>query len=138
MCSDATLQTHSITTKCNAEVVPEMNLFMYFKISPTCAHGKHVNFFFFFQYTCRSYNRSGNRISESLISTIWIKAMTHQPTQRLSRVGSGPVGICVIDLQLDSFLHSSLIPDDLLGSRPPYDSTVELGWLMCHGLNCKY
>ena len=28
----------------------------------------------------------------------------------------------------------SLIPDGLVRSRPPYDSTVELGWLMCHGL----
>ena len=35
------------------------------------------------------------------------------------------------------FLHSSLIPDRLVGSRPPYDSTVELGWLMCHGLNAN-
>ena len=61
--------------------------------------------------------------------------MTHQPTQLLSRIGSGPVGVCVIGLRLDFFLHSSLIPDSLVGSRPPYDSTVELGWLMCHGLN---
>ena len=60
--------------------------------------------------------------------------MTHQPTELLSRVGSGPVGVCVTGLQLDFFLHSSLIPDDLVGSRPLYDSTVELGWLMCHGL----
>ena len=62
--------------------------------------------------------------------------MTHQPTQLLSRVGSGSVRICVIGLQvqLDFFLHSSLIPDCLVGSGPPYDSTVELGWLMCHGL----
>ena len=65
---------------------------------------------------------------------VTIKAMTHQPTQLLSRDGSGPVGVCVIGLQLDSFLHSSLISDDLVRSRPPYDSTVELGWLMCHGL----
>ena len=63
-----------------------------------------------------------------------LKAMTHQPTQLLSRVGSGPVGICVIGLQLDFFLHSSLITDYSVESRPPYDSTVELGWLMCHGL----
>ena len=60
--------------------------------------------------------------------------MTHQPTQLLSRVGSGPVGICVIGLQLEFSLHSSLVPDCLVGSGPPYDSTVELGWLMCHGL----
>ena len=52
----------------------------------------------------------------------------------LSRVGSGPVGVCVIGLQLDFPLHSSLIPDGLVGSRPPCDSTVELGWVMCHGL----
>ena len=32
------------------------------------------------------------------------------------------------------FPYSSLIPDCLVGSRPPYDSTVELGWLMWHGL----
>ena len=63
-----------------------------------------------------------------------LKAMTHQPTQLLSRVGLGPVGMCVIGLQPDFFLHSSLIPDCLVGSRPPYDSTVELGWVMCHGL----
>ena len=61
--------------------------------------------------------------------------MTHQPTQLLSRVWSGPVGICVIGLQLDFFLHSSLFPDCLVGSGPTYDSTVELGWVMCHGLN---
>ena len=48
-----------------------------------------------------------------------LKAMTHQPTQLLSLVGLGPVGVCVIGLQLDLFLHSSLIPDDLVGSRPP-------------------
>ena len=56
--------------------------------------------------------------------------MTHQPTQLLSRIGSGLVGVCVIGLQLYFFLHSSLIPDSLVGSRPPYDSTVELGWLI--------
>ena len=53
--------------------------------------------------------------------------------QLLSRVGLGPVGVCVIGLQLECVLHSSLIPDNLVGSRPPYDSTVELGWLMCQG-----
>ena len=67
-------------------------------------------------------------------SALYLKAMTHQPTQLLSRIGSGLVGVCVIGLQLDFFLHSSLIPDSLVGSRPHYDSTVELGWLMCHGL----
>ena len=61
-------------------------------------------------------------------------AMTHQPAQLLSRVRSGPVGIYVMALKLDLFLHSSLIPDCLVGSGPTYDSTVELGWLMCHGL----
>ena len=60
--------------------------------------------------------------------------MTHQPTQLLSRVWSGPVGVCVIGLQLNFPLHSSLVPDNVVGIRPPYDSTVELGWLMCHGL----
>ena len=78
--------------------------------------------------------------------------MTHQPTQLLSRVGLGTVGVCVISLQLDFVLHSSLIPDSLVGFSPPYDSTVELSWVMCHytctclvygegGLNtcnCKY
>ena len=63
-----------------------------------------------------------------------IKAMTHQPTQLLSWVSSGPVGVCVVGLQLDFLLRSSLVPDCLVGSRPPYDSTVELGWVMCHGL----
>ena len=53
-------------------------------------------------------------------------------TQLLSWVGR--IGVCVIGLQLDFFHLSSLIPDRLVGSRPPYDSTVELGWLMCHGL----
>ena len=60
--------------------------------------------------------------------------MTHQPTQLLSLVGLGPVGVCVIGLQLDFLLHSSLVPDCLVGSGPPYNSTVELGWVMCHGL----
>ena len=64
--------------------------------------------------------------------------MTHQPTQLLSRVGSGPVGVCVIGLQLDFFLHSSLIPDCLVGSGPTYDSTVELGRVMCQGLKVTY
>ena len=32
------------------------------------------------------------------------------------------------------FPSLSLISDRLVGSRPPYDSTVELGWLTCHGL----
>ena len=59
--------------------------------------------------------------------------MTHQPTELLSRVGSGPVGVCVTGLQLDFFLHSSLIPDDLVGSRPPYDSTVEQGRIQDFG-----
>ena len=67
-----------------------------------------------------------------------LKAMTHQPTQLLSRVGSGSVGICVIGLQLDFLLHSSLVPDCLVGSGLPYDSTVELGLLMCHGLKVNY
>ena len=63
-----------------------------------------------------------------------LKAMTHQPTQLLSMVGLGPVGIFVIGLQLDFLVHSSLVPDCLVGSGPSYDSTVELGWLMCHCL----
>ena len=63
-----------------------------------------------------------------------VKAMTHQPTQLLSLVKLEPVGVYVIGLQLDFSNHFSLIPDCFVGSRPPYDSTVELGWLMCHGL----
>ena len=63
-----------------------------------------------------------------------LKAMTHQPTQLLSWVGLEPVGVCVIGLQLESLLHSSLVPDCLVGSGPPYDSTVELGLVMCHSL----
>ena len=63
-----------------------------------------------------------------------LKAMTPQSTQLLSWVGSGPVGVCVIGLQLDFLLHSSLIPNGLVRSRPLSDSTVELGWVMCHGL----
>ena len=61
-------------------------------------------------------------------------AMTHQLPQLLSRVRSGPVGVCVKDLQLDCLLHSSLVQDCLVRSGRPYDSTVELGWAMCHGL----
>ena len=60
--------------------------------------------------------------------------MTHQQTQLLSRVGSERLGVCVMGLQLDFLLLSSLMPDCLVGSRPPYDSTVESGWVMCHGL----
>ena len=60
--------------------------------------------------------------------------MTHQPTQLLSWFELGPVGVCVIGLQLDFPLHFSLVPNNLVGIRPPYDSTVEFGWLMCHGL----
>ena len=30
--------------------------------------------------------------------------------------------------------ENSLVPDNLVCIRPPYDSTVELGWVMCHGL----
>ena len=62
----------------------------------------------------------------------------HQPTQLLSWVRSGPVGVCVIGLQLNFLLNSSLIPDSLVGSRPPYDSPVELGWMMCHGLKDRH
>ena len=53
-----------------------------------------------------------------------LKAMTHQPTQLFE---SGPVGVCVLGLQLEFLLHSSLVPDCLVGSGPTYDSTVELG-----------
>ena len=38
----------------------------------------------------------------------------------------GPVGVCVIGLQLDFLLYSSLISDCLVGSRPLYNSTLEL------------
>ena len=55
-------------------------------------------------------------------------------TVESGRVGSGPVGVCVIGLQLNFLLHSSLVPDCLVGSGHPYNSTVELGWVMCHGL----
>ena len=55
--------------------------------------------------------------------------MTHQQTQLLSRVGSGPVGVCVIGLQLEFFLHSSLIPDVSVGARPP--TTQQLSWVGC-------
>ena len=75
-------------------------------------------------------------ISKSLMC--YVKAMTHQPTQLLSRGWSGPIGVCVIGLQLDFFHQFSLIPDCLVGSRPTYDSTVELGWLMCHGLYFQF
>ena len=58
-------------------------------------------------------------INRPMMYAAGLKAMTHQPTQLLSLVGLGPVGVCVIGLQLDLFLHSSLIPDYLVGSRPP-------------------
>ena len=45
-----------------------------------------------------------------------------------------PVGVCVIELQLNFPPHSSLIPDSLVGFRPPYDSTGEMDWVMCLGL----
>ena len=64
--------------------------------------------------------------------------LTFLGTQLLSWVRSGPVGVCVIGLQLDFFLHSSLIPNCLVGSGPTYDLTVELGWLMCHGRRVPY
>ena len=86
--------------------------------------------------TCKSNDL---QLFHCLIASL--KAMTHQPTQLLSRVWSGPVGVSVIGLHIfpsfPFFLHSSLIPDCLVGSGPTYDSTVELGWLMCHGLNVQ-
>ena len=51
----------------------------------------------------------------------YFKAMTHQRTQLLSWVWSGQVGACGIGLQFDSLLHFSLVPDCLVGSRPPYN-----------------
>ena len=47
--------------------------------------------------------------------------------------------VCVMALQLDVFLHSSLIPDSIFGFNPPYryDTTVDLGWMMCHGLKLQ-
>ena len=41
----------------------------------------------------------------------------------------GTICVSVIGLQLDLSLHSSLIPDGLVGSRPPYEinSWVGLG-----------
>ena len=64
-----------------------------------------------------------------------IKAMKHQPTRLNCRVGLEGVGVSVIGLHLNLSLRPSLITDRLVGSRPPYDSTVELGWMMCHCLN---
>ena len=52
--------------------------------------------------------------------------MTHQTTRLNCSVGLKGVGVCVIGLQLDFPLNSSLIPDRLVGSRPPYDSLVGL------------
>ena len=63
---------------------------------------------------------------------VHFKAMTHQPTEPNCRVRLGPIDVCVIDLQLDFFLHSGLIPDGLVLSRPPYYSAVGLGWVVCH------
>ena len=60
--------------------------------------------------------------------------MTHQPAQLLSPIGTS-WSMCHIGLQLDFLLHStSLVLDCLVGSGPPYNSTDELGWVMCHGL----
>ena len=56
---------------------------------------------------------------------------------RLSWVESGPVGVCVIGLQLDFPLHSSLVPDNLVDIRPSYDSTVglvDVSWPYDRGL----
>ena len=64
--------------------------------------------------------------------------MTYQPTQLLSRIGSGPVGVCVIDLQLDFLLHSSLDPDCLVGFEPPCNSTVKLAWVIVMDFNQTY
>ena len=44
------------------------------------------------------------------------------------------VGVCVTGLQLDYLFHFSVISDRLVGFRSPHDSTVELGWVMCHCL----
>ena len=50
-------------------------------------------------------------------------------TVELGWVGTSWCMCSCIGLQLNLLLHSSLIPDCLVGSRPPYDSTVELGWV---------
>ena len=53
-------------------------------------------------------------------------------TQRLSLPEQ--IDVYVISLQLDFPLHSRLIPDGLVGFRPPYDSTVEFSLVMWDGL----
>ena len=53
-----------------------------------------------------------NEIRTIIIVFENLKAMTHQPTQLLSWVELGPVGVRVIGLQLDFSLHSSLVPDN--------------------------
>ena len=67
-----------------------------------------------------------------LVAKDILKAMTTDDTSTNSTVESRRVGTSWF------FLHSSLIPDCLVGSGPTYDSTVELGWLMCHGLNNRF
>ena len=47
---------------------------------------------------------------------------------------SRPVDVCVRGFQLHCLSHSSHIPDGLVSFTLPSDSTVELGWQMCHGL----
>ena len=57
-----------------------------------------------------------------------LMAMTHQPTQLLSRVGSGPVGVCVIGVQLD-FPFRSIVyfPTVWLGLGSPMSQ--QLSWV---------
>ena len=49
---------------------------------------------------------------------VFLKAMPHQPTRLNCWVGSGPVCICVMVLQLNFLYHSSSIVDCLVGLRP--------------------
>ena len=60
-------------------------------------------------------------------------------TSTNSTVELGLVGTswCMFHRLTTQFLlHSNLIPDSLVGFTTPYSSTVELGWVMCHGLKC--
>ena len=57
--------------------------------------------------------------------------MTHQPTQLNCLLGSEPVGVWVISLQLKVSLHSSLIPNSLIWSGLGPLATQQLsgvGW----------
>ena len=67
---------------------------------------------FFYEQTKGHDTSSNSTVESGRVETGWL--MCHRVTTR--------------------FFSFILVLFYLVGSRPPYDSTVELGWLMCHGL----